>query len=101
MISAQTPLYSHCLLTLNSISITLVVDFRAYAQGQAESNRIFYLSVPQEALLDVASSVATYAQSRRGWNRIIIEKPFGFDAPSSQKFTRYLLSKFEENQIYR
>lgn len=76
-------------------------DFRAYAQGRAESNRIFYLSVPQEALLDVATSVANYAQSQKGWNRVIIEKPFGFDAPSSQKFTGYLLSKFLENQIYR
>ncbi|KAK4794732.1 hypothetical protein SAY86_012726 [Trapa natans] len=70
-------------------------------EGSAESNRIFYLSVPQEVLLDVAASVANYAQSKKGWNRIIIEKPFGFDAPSSQKYTGYLLSKFQENQIYR
>ncbi|KAK4787210.1 hypothetical protein SAY86_011043 [Trapa natans] len=70
-------------------------------EGSAESNRIFYLSVPQEVLLDVAASVANYAQSKKGWNRIIIEKPFGFDAPSSQRFTGYLLSKYQENQIYR
>ncbi|PKI76091.1 hypothetical protein CRG98_003452 [Punica granatum] len=70
-------------------------------EGKAEAKRIFYLSVPQEALLDVASSVANYAQTQKGWNRIIIEKPFGFDAASSQKLTQYLLSKFEENQIYR
>ncbi|XP_058076241.1 inactive glucose-6-phosphate 1-dehydrogenase 4, chloroplastic isoform X2 [Magnolia sinica] len=70
-------------------------------EGNSEANRIFYLSVPQEALLDVASSIADNAQTQRGWNRIIIEKPFGFDAISSFQLTQSLLSKFKENQIYR
>ena len=70
-------------------------------QGDHEANRIFYLSVPQEALLDVALSLADNAQTKRGWNRIIIEKPFGFDALSSSQLTSFLLSKFEEKQIYR
>lgn len=70
-------------------------------QGGHEVNRIFYLSVPQEALLDVASSLADNAQTNRGWNRIIIEKPFGFDAPSSHQLTKSLLSKYEEKQLYR
>ncbi|KAH7676343.1 Glucose-6-phosphate dehydrogenase (NADP(+)) protein [Dioscorea alata] len=66
-----------------------------------EANRIFYLSVPQEALLDVVLSIADHAQSKRGWNRIIIEKPFGFNASSSYLLTQSILSKFEEKQIYR
>ncbi|XVE89518.1 hypothetical protein DITRI_Ditri20bG0003000 [Diplodiscus trichospermus] len=70
-------------------------------EGGYRANRIFYLSVPQEALLDVASSLADNAQTMKGWNRIIIEKPFGFDSLSSQLFTKSLLSKFEEKQIYR
>lgn len=70
-------------------------------QGGSEANRIFYLSVPQEALLDVACSLSDYAQTQKGWNRIIIEKPFGFDALSSQQLTKSLLSKYEEKQIYR
>ncbi|KAF8387615.1 hypothetical protein HHK36_026268 [Tetracentron sinense] len=70
-------------------------------EGESEANRIFYLSVPQEALLDVASSLADNAQTLKGWNRIIIEKPFGFDAQSSYMLTQSLLSKFEEKQIYR
>lgn len=71
------------------------------SQGGSEANRIFYLSVPQEALLDVASSLASNAQTQKGWNRIIIEKPFGFDALSSDRLTQSLLTKFEEKQIYR
>ncbi|XP_020276740.1 glucose-6-phosphate 1-dehydrogenase 4, chloroplastic isoform X1 [Asparagus officinalis] len=70
-------------------------------EGHHDANRIFYLSVPQEAFLDVALSLAENAQTKRGWNRIIIEKPFGFDALSSSQLTRFLLSKFEEKQIYR
>lgn len=70
-------------------------------QGKSEANRIFYLSVPQEALINVACSVADNAQSLKGWNRVIIEKPFGFDVLSSHRLTQSLLSKFQEKQIYR
>ncbi|KAF6138416.1 hypothetical protein GIB67_003794, partial [Kingdonia uniflora] len=70
-------------------------------EGEVEANRIFYLSIPQEALSDVSSSLADNAQTSKGWNRIIIEKPFGLDAQSSYQLTQLLLSKFEEKQIYR
>ncbi|KAJ4834791.1 Inactive glucose-6-phosphate 1-dehydrogenase 4, chloroplastic, partial [Turnera subulata] len=70
-------------------------------EGQSKANRIFYLSVPQEALLDVASCLADNAQTQKGWNRVIIEKPFGFDPLSSHRITQSLLSKFEEKQLYR
>ncbi|KAL2460685.1 Glucose-6-phosphate 1-dehydrogenase 4 [Abeliophyllum distichum] len=70
-------------------------------EGEFGANRIFYLSVPQEALLDVASSLADNAQTQKGWNRIIIEKPFGFDSRSSHQLTHALLSIIEEKQLYR
>ncbi|XAR52730.1 Glucose-6-phosphate dehydrogenase [Bertholletia excelsa] len=70
-------------------------------EGASGANRIFYLSVPQEALLDVATSLADNAQTKKGWNRIIIEKPFGFDPWSSRQLTHSLLSKFHEKQLYR
>ncbi|XP_024019102.1 glucose-6-phosphate 1-dehydrogenase 4, chloroplastic [Morus notabilis] len=70
-------------------------------EGKSEANRIFYLSVPQEALIDVASCLADNAQTTKGWNRIIIEKPFGFNSLSSHRLTQSLLSKFKEKQIYR
>jgi len=70
-------------------------------QGGSKTNRIFYLSVPQEAVLDVTACLSSTAQTQTGWNRIIFEKPFGFDALSSYRMTQYLLSNFEERQIYR
>ncbi|KAL5834250.1 hypothetical protein ACOSQ4_013747 [Xanthoceras sorbifolium] len=72
-----------------------------HIEAGSEANRIFYLAVPQEALLDAASSLADNAQTEKGWNRIIIEKPFGFEALSSNKLTKALLSKFDEHQLYR
>ncbi|XP_057464520.1 inactive glucose-6-phosphate 1-dehydrogenase 4, chloroplastic-like isoform X2 [Actinidia eriantha] len=70
-------------------------------EGESEANRIFYLSVPQEALLDVATSLADNTQTKKGWNRIIIEKPFGFNPLSSHQLTQSLISKFREEQLYR
>nr|XP_018630769.1 inactive glucose-6-phosphate 1-dehydrogenase 4, chloroplastic isoform X2 [Nicotiana tomentosiformis] len=71
------------------------------AEGKFGANRIFYLSVPEEALIDVASSLAEKAQTQRGWNRVIIEKPFGLGSFSSHQLTTSLLSNFEEKQLYR
>ncbi|EOA38855.1 hypothetical protein CARUB_v10011205mg [Capsella rubella] len=70
-------------------------------EGESKANRIFYLSVPQEALMDVACTIAEKAQAPHGWTRIIVEKPFGFSSQSSHQLTKSLLSKFEEKQIYR
>lgn len=64
-------------------------------------NRVFYLSVPQDVLLEVASCVAVSAQSKKGWTRVIIEKPFGYDAASSALLTKGLLTHLKEEQLYR
>lgn len=37
----------------------------------------------------------------RGWNRIIVEKPFGRDLQSSEELSNHLSSLFTEDQIYR
>lgn len=37
----------------------------------------------------------------RGWNRIIVEKPFGRDLQSSNQLSNHISSLFREDQIYR
>ncbi|RXM91310.1 Glucose-6-phosphate 1-dehydrogenase [Acipenser ruthenus] len=37
----------------------------------------------------------------RGWNRVIVEKPFGKDLQSSDQLSNHLSSLFTEEQIYR
>lgn len=39
--------------------------------------------------------------SHRGWNRIIVEKPFGRDLQSSDQLSNHISSLFREDQIYR
>ena len=39
--------------------------------------------------------------STSGWNRIVVEKPFGHDSESSEELGRQLAELFEEEQIYR
>lgn len=39
--------------------------------------------------------------SNRGWNRIIVEKPFGKDADSSKQLSDHLAKLFTEEQLYR
>lgn len=37
----------------------------------------------------------------RGWNRVIVEKPFGHDLQSSEELSAHLSALFTEEQIYR
>jgi glucose-6-phosphate 1-dehydrogenase len=64
-------------------------------------NRLFYLAIPPSILLNVAQSVGAVATSKKGWTRIIIEKPFGRDSESSALLSRELSKIFSEEQMYR
>ncbi|BBN18022.1 glucose-6-phosphate 1-dehydrogenase [Marchantia polymorpha subsp. ruderalis] len=71
-------------------------------EGNGPANRVFYLSVPKECLLEVTNCLSASAKSKTGWTRLIVEKPFGDDADSSDKITRGLYQAgFSEDQIYR
>ncbi|MBZ0294993.1 MAG: glucose-6-phosphate dehydrogenase, partial [Anaerolineae bacterium] len=41
------------------------------------------------------------ASQKKGWRRIIIEKPFGTDLESAHKLNDEIHTVFEENQVYR
>jgi glucose-6-phosphate 1-dehydrogenase len=73
-------------------------------------NRLFYLAVPPILYpeivkqLEAAGLAATGEERRdgkRGWVRVIVEKPFGFDIGSARKLNRELGLAFREDQIYR
>ncbi|CAK9219861.1 unnamed protein product [Sphagnum troendelagicum] len=70
-------------------------------EGAGEANRIFYLSLPHNVVLEVATCLSADAQSKRGWTRLILEKPFGFDSESSARINQGLLRGLDEKQIYR
>jgi glucose-6-phosphate 1-dehydrogenase len=71
------------------------------ANGAKAFNRIFYMALPPTAFVPAAKSIAAAAMSKRGWNRIVVEKPFGRDTKSSEELGRELSALFAESQLYR
>ncbi|XP_055844977.1 glucose-6-phosphate 1-dehydrogenase isoform X1 [Episyrphus balteatus] len=70
-------------------------------ESKSKANRIFYLALPPSVFANVTVNIKDICMSRNGWNRVIIEKPFGRDAESSKILSDHLASLFEEDQIYR
>jgi glucose-6-phosphate 1-dehydrogenase len=72
-------------------------------------NRIFYLATAPQYYSDIVNrlgaSGAVYRglpeQGANGWNRLIVEKPFGHDKASAQQLNAELNRVFKEDQIFR
>ncbi|HLH60270.1 MAG TPA: glucose-6-phosphate dehydrogenase [Ktedonobacteraceae bacterium] len=66
-------------------------------------NRIFYLSTPPSQYPEIIQNLgaAGLNKSRKGWTRIIIEKPFGHDLVSARELNRQVAKVFREEQVYR
>lgn len=65
-------------------------------------NRMFYLSVAPEFFDVITSNIKESGLgSARGWKRLMIEKPFGYDWRSAQHLNEKLSKAFEEEEIYR
>ena len=65
------------------------------------ANRMFYMAIPPSRFGSVGRIVRSIGLSRAGWNRVVVEKPFGRDAQSYRKLSRELGSLFRENQLFR
>lgn len=66
-------------------------------------NRVFYLAVAPEYFEIIVHGLHTskLAERRKGWNRLIIEKPFGKDLSTARQLNNKLLEVFPEKDIYR
>lgn len=69
----------------------------------AGSNRILYLALPPSVFYVVTQNIHDHCMNdpKRGYSRVIVEKPFGKDSASSEKLSNHLSNLFEEHQIYR
>jgi len=56
---------------------------------------------PRQHAAAVASPVRHHSQTTRGWNRVVVEKPFGVDSATSEQLSRDLARYFTEDMIYR
>ncbi len=74
-------------------------------------NRLFYLAVPPSLYPEIvnqldraglaASGERRRTGSKRGWTRVIVEKPFGYDLESARTLNREFAEVFDEDQVYR
>ena len=71
--------------------------------GIEKNNTIFYLSTPP-SLYDIIPkglAIAGLSKENKGWKRLIIEKPFGYDLASAKKLNAGLKKNWQEHQLYR
>ncbi len=80
---------------------TLLDEFDA--ENGTSGNRIFYLSTPPNVFENIISNLgaAGLSEEKKGYSRIVIEKPFGHDLDSAKELNRRVKEVFQEHQIYR
>jgi glucose-6-phosphate 1-dehydrogenase len=74
-------------------------------------NRLFYLAVPPSLYpeivnqLDRAGLAGSGSRRRtgspKGWTRVIVEKPFGYDLDSARTLNHEIAEVFDEDQVFR
>lgn len=70
-----------------------------YAVG---GNRMYYMAMAPQFFATIATHLKSEALlTKTGFNRLIIEKPFGHDYPSAKELNDALTGTFAEGQIYR
>lgn len=71
-------------------------------QYQLNGNRLFYLAMSPNFFGIISQNLKDRDLiTTSGFNRLIIEKPFGHDFESALKLNDQIRASFEENQIYR
>lgn len=69
---------------------------------ETAGNRIFYISLSPSLFPTITENIKTSGLTTPdGFNRLIIEKPFGSDYKSAEELQNKLQKGFDEHQIYR
>ncbi len=67
-----------------------------------EGNRLFYLAVPPQITAQIVEMLGAGGMNKvRGWKRIVVEKPFGWDLASARDLNGVLHRYFTEDEIFR
>ena len=68
-----------------------------------DDNVIYYLSVPPGIYELIAKNLKDQGltKEKKGWKRIIVEKPFGYSLKTAKALNKGLQKYFKEDQIYR
>jgi glucose-6-phosphate 1-dehydrogenase len=70
-------------------------------ENATAKNRIFYLALPPSVFTPVAKQLKEHCYAKEGWNRLVVEKPFGKDLESSNELAHAIGEYWREDEIYR
>lgn len=81
-------------------------QLNAFGNEQLRNNLVFYLSTSPSQFAEIVEHLSKAKLLRRdesgpGWQRVVVEKPFGHDLVSAQKLNGELTRFAHEKQIYR
>lgn len=65
------------------------------------TNRMFYFAIPPNVFISAATCIKHNCTSSTGWNRLVVEKPFGHDLASALDMNKQLGDVWPEESIYR
>jgi glucose-6-phosphate 1-dehydrogenase len=69
---------------------------------QLNGNRIFYMAMAPDLFGTIAQHLKSEnLLSDRGYDRLIIEKPFGHDYPSAHALNQAIIETFDPDQVFR
>ncbi|KIL36261.1 glucose-6-phosphate dehydrogenase [Cohnella kolymensis] len=72
------------------------------AKYDIPGNRLFYLALAPELFGTVSRNLRDGQMlETRGWHRLVIEKPFGYDYPSAERLNEEIRHVFREEQVFR
>jgi glucose-6-phosphate 1-dehydrogenase len=63
-------------------------------------NRVYYFAVPPAAIATLVKHIGRN-RSKHGWDRLVIEKPFGHDLDSAQELNALVAEEFDESEVFR
>jgi glucose-6-phosphate 1-dehydrogenase len=71
-----------------------------------QGNRVYYLATAPSLYVPIIETIGCTAPlqrrgRKRGWSRIVVEKPFGWDLQTARELNRALSRVFNESEIYR
>lgn len=68
---------------------------------QAQGNRIFYMAMAPRFFGTIATHINDQQLTGSGFNRIVVEKPFGRSLASAEQLNDEIKASFAEDEIYR
>ncbi|MBT8186022.1 MAG: glucose-6-phosphate dehydrogenase, partial [Eudoraea sp.] len=73
------------------------------SEYKTANNYIFYLSTPPNLYEVISKNLCDLGLTieKKGWKRLIVEKPFGYNLETAKKLNDALHEYFREAQIYR